>query len=69
MKNIIIITVATLLIGCGCKTATVPAQPGWKIITNTSEEADNLRQMTGNDMNHTGKVVEVTAPTFIGGSR
>lgn len=70
MKNILLITAACLLVGCGCHTTPeVPAQPGWKIIVKTDAEAASLREATGNDLNHTGRVVEITVPTKIKASR
>jgi len=70
MKRIALVTVAVLLVGCGCHTTPeVPAQPGWKVIVNTEAEATDLREKTGNDVTHTGRVVEITVPTTIKASR
>lgn len=69
MRTLFAFAVACVLVGCGCKTPPVPAQPGWKIIVNTPEEAAALREGTGNDLTRTGRVVEITVPTFIQGTR
>ncbi len=42
-----------------------PLQPADKIIFTTPERAQAFRTFSGNDMNHTGSVVEITAPTSL----
>ena len=61
--SILVLSVA--LVGCGCKHLEVPLQPNDKIIFTDAQRANEFRVLSGNDLMHTGSVVEITAPTSL----
>lgn len=79
MKQMLIITMAALLCGCGCSTTgkSVPLQPGDTITFKATDPAGNqpferaaeFRTLSGNDPGKTSEVVTITAPTQVKGSR
>ena len=64
MKTALLILSLTI-VGCGCNHLEYPLQPGEKVIFNDTGNAQAFRQLSGNDINHTGSVVEITAPTSL----
>ena len=68
MKNILLISALCLLTsGCAVTYTGVqtPLQPGEKVIFSTRERADEFRRVSGNDLNHTNRLVEITSPTTL----
>lgn len=55
-----------LLLVAGCRTGLqTPMQPGEKVIFSTQERANEFRQVSGNDLTHTGRVVTIQRPTTL----
>lgn len=65
MKTLRLALLAVALVGCGCQHLEVPLQPGDKVFFTEPTRAQEFRILSGNDLTHTGAVVEITAPTSL----
>lgn len=69
MRNSLCLLACVVLTGCsGCAGyvgTRTPLQPGDKIVFAAAPRANAFRQASGNDLNHTNRVVAITRPTTL----